>query len=206
MSVRGLVLLLLLLASGCQTRESDAQPTKAKEPMQDVTMSWSVTKHGSDLQVEYSLTNHTSHTVWAVDDMLTFEAGKLVRAPTAFIVRNGAAGVAQLYRGNVNIPTHDSRLYPSPGMRAIAAGATLKGTGTVAWPLHAWHNYHPDKIDALKTPITKLELSVEVLEDQGPENKDWRAETLGDGGTVQSPFLRVLNERAIQVAEQRAVP
>ena len=206
MSVRGGMGVLLILAAGCHSRDSEAQPTKAKEPMQDVTMSWSVTKHGSELAVEYTLTNHTSHTVWAVDDMLTFEAGKLVRAPGLFIVRNGAQGIAQLFRGNMNIPTHDSRLYPSPGMRAIAPSATLKGSGTVGVPLHASHNYHPEKMEPLKEPIATLELQIEVLGDQGPENKDWRVETLGDGTKVQSPFLRVLGERVLVVSGQHPIP
>jgi hypothetical protein len=82
----------------------------------------------------------------------------------------------------------------------------LKGSGTVGMPLHAWHNYHPEKLEPLKEPISTIELQVELLGDRGPEDKDWRAETLADGTKVQSPLLRVLGERAIQVTGQHPVP
>ena len=162
-----------------------------------VTLDWTITPRADALHIDYQVHNGGDAPVWVVDDMLTWTAGKLSRAPSAIIVRNGAEpGLASLFRGNLNIPTHDSRMFPSPGMREVAPGATLDGAGEVALPLSAWHNYHPDKIEALRAPITRMQLELQVLPAQGTEDKDWQYETLDDGSRVASPFLRYLNERA----------
>lgn len=162
----------------------------------NVTLEWTAKPAAGVLHVEYTLTNKSDKPLYAVDDMLEWQGGKLVRAPKAIIVRNGAAeGTASLFRGNMNIPTHDSRMYPSPGARLVAAGTSVQGTADVPLPLKAWHNYHPEKMEPLKEPITQLVLEIQIVRDLGVEGTDWKYESLGDGSRVQSPYLRVLNQR-----------
>jgi hypothetical protein len=210
-SVRGdVVVLLLLTVAGCHKADNQSpppperpqadapaagqtSPAKADNTM-NATLDWTLTPRADSLHVDYKLTNQTDASLWVVDDMLTWTQGALTRAPNAIIVRNSTKpGVASLFRGNLNIPTHDQRMYPSPGMREVAPGATVAGSADIPLPLRAWHNYHPDKIEALRPDIKQVELEIQVVPQQGVEDKDWKYETLADGSRVASPFLRVLD-------------
>ena len=172
------------------------------------SLEWNLTRQGSSLHVDYTITNRSTAPLWIVDDMLTWTQGALTRAPAAFIVRKSdAPGVASLFRGNLNIPTHDERMYPSPGMREVAVGASLTGAGDIPLPLRAWHNYHPDKIAPLAAGTTRVALEITVLRAQGVEGKDWQYETLADGSRVASPFLRVIKEQGeVITADVKEVP
>ena len=179
------------------TYEIDRESTSPNEPsllemVQSAVGQLRNKPNGFFLLVEGGRIDHAHHDTngrRAIEEMLEFD-----EAPPACC--GAEPGLASLFRGNLNIPTHDSRMFPSPGMREVAPGATLDGAGEVALPLSAWHNYHPDKIEALRAPITRMQLELQVLPAQGTEDKDWQYETLDDGSRVASPFLRYLNERA----------
>jgi hypothetical protein len=198
----GLLIAVAIAGVGVlSAREQAAPHSKTKASPMNATLDWTLTPGASSFHVEYKLTNHSDTTLWVADQMLEWKSGKLARAPDAIIVRNGrSADVASLFRGNVYIPTHDERMYPSPGMRAVAPRATITGTGEIARPIRAWHNYHPEKIEPLRPGIKRVQLEIQVLAHKGAEDKDWKYETLADGSRVESPFLRVLNQEGAVVS------
>src|SRR5690242_1657335 len=100
--MRVVLLLLIAAASGCN------RPAHGERmvPMKDLALTWSVSRQGSTLQIQYDVTNTGTQPAWVVDDMLVLGGkGKFTRAPKAIIVRQGATpDTVELYRGDMDIP------------------------------------------------------------------------------------------------------
>ncbi|MCA9675110.1 MAG: hypothetical protein KC464_08755 [Myxococcales bacterium] len=184
-----------------RTRPADAaSPVPEATNLMNATLDWTITRGADSLHVEYALHNGSARTIWVVDEMLVWAQGGLARASKAMIVRNGAAAdVASLFRGNLDIPSHDDHPNPSPGMRPVAAGASITGAADIPLPLTAWHPYHPEKMEPLRPGLRRAELEIQVLDSQGTEDRDWEYVTLADGSRVATPYYRVLATRAVVV-------
>lgn len=192
------VLMLAWLLAGCAAPASPAPaspapaspaPAVEEAPVsKDLTLEWSLQADpaGGALRVHYTLHNGGEAPVLVLDDMAVLGATSgYDAAPEAMNLYADAQDptLVHLARGRVQ-PYGRPRMEIIPGVRALAAGATLSGDARVPLPLRSWHPN--DGYRALPATPTRASLQIGVLP--------------GDTPTVERP----LNGGSQRVAEPPA--
>ena len=106
-------------------------------------------------------------------------------------MRNGDHdGAVSLFRGLMDIPTREEKVYPSPLVRAVPAHGSLTGSAVVALPLKSWHNFHASKMPPLTGNPAQAYLEIQILPTLGDPERNWARSR---SATARSPSIPIFD-------------
>jgi len=161
-----------LVVAACSAPAPASADAKKEASMPDLSIEWSVKKSDGQLQIAYTLANHSKKPVFVADVMVV--GGD--PAADAVVVLRGEPGQVRFVKGDVPPLYSKVSARSQPGLRPLAAGATVTGTARAALPLKESHPvYHEER--ELPGPVTTGVLEVHVY----PGDVDQVSTTLANG-------------------------
>jgi hypothetical protein len=163
------------------SKKAPATPAK-KEPMgNDVKLDVALSKSGSKLHIDYTVTNNTAAKIMLWDQVVGTSGDKLIAMPNAISTKNsGQLDTVLFVRGRVSPDSRVNFEYV-PGVRPLDAGKSAKGSAEVELPLRAWLAY--GQVQPLAGTPTKAIFELQYFAGETPTQPT----PLDVGGTLAKP-------------------
>ena len=195
------LVLLLSFAAACGKGDAklDGRPDMRPTTGTAVTLDWTMSRDGDQLQIDYTVSNPTPARIYVLDELPVGDAF----APDAIIVMGDPDAPDTVRLSRALIRTLEKVLtIPMPGARAVEPGATLTGTARAPWPLRAWHNY--STVDPLRGQPAQAVLQIGYVADPGASGFTQRH--LPDGTTVTVPTPATVGTQQLLVGDAQPLP